>query len=1214
MIKSKIQQYLKTCSQQIVKRGREIFHSGAVTHCSYEVYQDMGGGFVSGSTKYTVAVNNIFDEEYEIETYCDCPYDWDDVCKHQVAVLLALQEKFEADFAQAPNQKMGTGELLLDRQIFENYEKSAGINAVSVQPIAISETSVDFELDVKTNYWQKETVPVRISFADKAWRIDNCCKTSFNAICVHQSAVIYYIRKHWRGFDFFHKIENLYEEKEHALQAYHLPAETNFDSFFKLRFNAKDFEFRFIPKDKSFRSKDDLRQLVSILKTNKEKSQQVSVPQVEKENIGFGLGFVFHHRSRRSNDFAVQVISGKMNKDRTKLVNSFEVYMGTSWIPENLRIFRENINYLIMRSSHAEYPEAEYNVISAAFVKDIGLISSQHCFENQDPYVASKSGLKPMYIQPQPLEISFELDKKQDFYHLVARIRQNNELIEFSPEMEIVCDHFLRLDRYFFIIPDYLTFSTAKTLLQAPELIIHEREKAELLLILDELSRNHEIELNGLVEVKELQLNQPSFQVYLSEEQSFMIIKPEVMYEGGERFSLMAGEQSWSFDPETEIAHNITRNLEAENGFRKLLFDFDPDFDPETGLTYYYKSYDDLKKGKWFFDFFAFCEANNIEVLGVKNLKKLSYNPHPANISLGLSSNIDWFEAHLKVSFGNEAVSLLQVRAALERRENFVKLGDGTMGILPEKWIRKLSAVLRAGEVRNEEIHISKLKFNLIDELFEEIDNLEVQQEIMAKKNRLRAFQGIDAVEIPKIVKAKLRDYQKEGFYWMNFLDEFCFGGCLADDMGLGKTVQLITFLAAQKVAQKGTSLVVVPKSLLFNWSAEIDKFCPTLKYLHYHGNNRVFDPKLFEQYDVVITTYNTVAIDIAKLKTFQFNYAILDESQAIKNPVSKRYKSACLLKARNRIVATGTPVENNTFDLYAQFNFLNPGLFGTQKHFKEQYSSEIDGKGDIQRANELKQIIHPFLLRRTKQQVANDLPEKSEQILMVEMGDKQRKVYDHYLQEIRDYILTKVDENGINNSKMYVLEGLTKLRQICNSPALIKKSEFDCRESAKIDLLLEQLIPLVKTNKVLVFSQFTSMLALIQERLEAEKISFSYLDGQTNQRQELVDHFNANESNRVFLISLKAGGTGLNLTSADYVFLVDPWWNPAAEAQAIDRTHRIGQKNHVFAYKMICENSIEEKILQLQQKKKLLSEDLIQAQENFVKGLKRSDIEVLFS
>ncbi len=1214
MIQSKIQQYLQKCNKQIVKRGREIFHSGAVTHCSYEVYQDMGGGFVKGTKKYTVAVNNVFDEEYEIETYCDCPYDWDDVCKHQVAVLLALQEQFQRDFAETPHQKIGTGELILDRQIFEDFQKPQGIGGITVQPIMVTELSVDFELEVKTNYWQKDIVPVKISLKEGAWRIENCCKTSFNDICIHQSAVIYFIKKHWRGFGFFQKLENLYEEKEIALKAYHLPAKTDFNDFFRLQFNTSDFEFKFIPRDKAFLSKDDIRQLISIFKTNKEKSQQVSVPQVENENIGFGLGFVFHYRSRRSNDLAVQVISAKFNKDRTKLVNSYDVYMGSNWIPENLRVFRENINYLIMKSSHAEFPETEYNVISAELVRNIELISSQHCFENQDQYVASKSGLKPMYIQPQPLTISFELQKQKDFYHLVSRIDYKGGTIAVSPEMEIVCDHFLKLERDFFIIPDFLAFSTIETLLNAPNLIVHESEKTELLLILDELSKHHEIELNNLIEVRELKLNQPSFQIYLSEVQNFMIIKPEVMYENGERFSLMTEEYAWSFDAETEIAQNITRNTEAENEFRQLLFDFDLDFKPETGLTYYFKSYDDLQKGKWFFDFFAFCKENNIELLGVKNLKKLSYNPHPANISMGISSNIDWFEAHLKISFGDELVSLKRLQEALERRENFVKLDDGSMGMLPEKWIQKLSAVLRAGEIRNDEVHISKLKFNLIDELFDEIDNLEVQQEILAKKNRLRSFVGIDAVEIPKIVKAKLRDYQKEGFYWMNFLDEFGFGGCLADDMGLGKTVQLITFLAHQKMHGKGTSLVVVPKSLLHNWSAEIKKFCPTLKYLHYHGNNRVFEKKLFEKYDVIITTYNTVAIDIIKLKTIEFNYVILDESQAIKNPVSKRYKSVCLLKSRNRIVATGTPVENNTFDLYAQFNFLNPGLFGTQKHFKEHYSNEIDGKGDIQRANELKQIIHPFLLRRTKQQVANDLPEKTEQVLTVEMGDAQRKIYDYYLQQIRDYILTKVDQDGLNNSKMYVLEGLMKLRQICNSPALLKDSEFDSQESAKIDLLLEQLIPLVKTNKVLVFSQFTSMLALIQERLEQEKIKFSYLDGKTNQRQELVDQFNANESNRVFLISLKAGGTGLNLTSADYVFLVDPWWNPAAEAQAIDRTHRIGQKNHVFAYKMICENSIEEKIVALQQKKKMLSDDLIQAQENFVKGLKRSDIEVLFS
>lgn len=1213
MIQSKIQQYLKNCNSNVLKRGTEIFQSGGVIHASYEVYQDMGGGYVRGEKKYTVAVNNVFDDDYEIETYCDCPYDWDDVCKHQVAVLLALQQQFKRDFEETPVQKQGTGELILDRQLFDEYRKTPEINGVKVKPVSVAETLVEFELESKANYWQKDIFPVKITLNDGSWRIENCCKTSFKQICMHQAALLYYIKKHWRGYDFFQKFSNLYDEKQAAQEAYRLPESADFYSFFMLRFDPNNFEFKFIPIDGSFRSKDDIRQLVSLFKTNKEKSEQVSIYK-GNENFGYALGFIFPNRTRLGNDFTLQVISGKYNKDKSKIVNSYDVCIGGSWLPENLRILRDDINYVLNQSRHAQFPEAEYNNISSELIRNIDLISKQQCFENSEPYFASRSELKPMFVQQEPLSISFELQKEKDFYHLHSNIRHKGNQVSVSSEMEVVYQHFLRLDRDFFIIPDYMTFVTLQTLLNAPLLIVHEKEKPELMLILDELSKRHEIKLNDLIEVNELMLEKPTFQVYLSEVHSSMIIKPEVMYENGERFSLMTEEYAWSFDPETETAQNITRNLDAENAFRELLFSFDPDFRPEKILSYYHKSYEDLQDGKWFFDFFAFCKENGIEVLGMKNLKQLRYSPYSASVAMNISSNIDWFEAHLKVSFGDEQISLKRLHEALERRENFVKLDDGSMGILPEEWIKKMSAVLRSGEIRGDEVRISKLKYNLVDMLFDEIDNVEVQQEILQKKNKLKSFTSIDTIEIPKTVKAKLRDYQKEGFYWMNFLDEFRFGGCLADDMGLGKTLQLITFLAHQKKLKRGTSLVVVPKSLLHNWSAEIKKFCPSLKYMHYHGNVRTFDEALFAQYDVIITTYNTVANDIAKLKAIDFNYVILDESQAIKNPLSKRYKSVCLLKSSNKIVATGTPVENNTFDLYAQFNFLNPGLFGSQKMFKEQYSNEIDGKGDIQRANELKQIIHPFLLRRTKQQVAKDLPEKTEQVLTVEMGTEQRRIYDHYLQQIRDYILTKVDQDGINNSKMYVLEGLMKLRQICNSPALIKDSEFESKESAKIDLLMEQLIPLVKTNKVLVFSQFTSMLALIQERLEAAKIQFSYLDGQTNERQELVDQFNANESNRVFLISLKAGGTGLNLTSADYVFLVDPWWNPAAEAQAIDRTHRIGQQNHVFAYKMICENSIEEKILKLQEKKKTLSEDLIQAQENFVKGLKRSDIEVLFS
>jgi SNF2 family DNA or RNA helicase len=353
---------------------------------------------------------------------------------------------------------------------------------------------------------------------------------------------------------------------------------------------------------------------------------------------------------------------------------------------------------------------------------------------------------------------------------------------------------------------------------------------------------------------------------------------------------------------------------------------------------------------------------------------------------------------------------------------------------------------------------------------------------------------------------------------------------------------------------------------------------------------------------------------DISYLKEYKFNYIILDESQAIKNPASKRFKAVRLLKATNRLVLTGTPIENNTFDLYAQMTFVNPGLLGGVQHFKNEYSTAIDKNKDKEAAKELKNLIDPFLLRRTKEQVAKELPTKTEQFLYCTMGDEQRKLYEVYKKKYKDYLLGKIEDDGLGKSKMYVLEGLTKLRQICDSPSLLNDTETYTNQSVKIDELVRHITEKTNNHKILIFSQFVKMLALIKNRLDELNIKYEYLDGKTRNRQEKVNNFQNNEDTRVFLISLKAGGTGLNLTAADYVYIVDPWWNPAVEAQAIDRCYRIGQKKNVTAFKMICKDTIEEKIVVHQQSKKQVSDDLIQAEDSYVKSLSKESITALFS
>jgi SNF2 family DNA or RNA helicase len=432
--------------------------------------------------------------------------------------------------------------------------------------------------------------------------------------------------------------------------------------------------------------------------------------------------------------------------------------------------------------------------------------------------------------------------------------------------------------------------------------------------------------------------------------------------------------------------------------------------------------------------------------------------------------------------------------------------------------------------------------------------------------------------------------------------------------MGLGKTIQVLAFILLQRAQQReGANLVVVPTSLLFNWQAEAAKFAPTLRVHTFYGAARTRQGLNFDSYDIVLTTYNTLVSDIKALRAYQFNYVLLDEAQAIKNPESQRYKAACLLQSRNRVVLTGTPLENNTFDLYGQLSFACPGLLGSKQHFTAHFATPIDKFKETKRARELQRKINPFVLRRTKAQVAAELPDKTEMVIYCEMGTEQRRVYEACKKEFRDLIMGNHAETTLKSSA-HVLQGLTKLRQICNSPALLPDQESYGHQSTKLEALVEEIRNKAPQHKILIFSQFVKMLDLIRHALRAHDIPFEYLTGQTKNRAASVGAFQHDESVRVFLISLKAGGTGLNLTEADYVYLVDPWWNPAVENQAIDRSHRLGQTKKVVAVRLICPDTIEEKVMQLQQAKRELAEGLIKTDVALVKSLTQQELLELFS
>jgi superfamily II DNA or RNA helicase len=714
---------------------------------------------------------------------------------------------------------------------------------------------------------------------------------------------------------------------------------------------------------------------------------------------------------------------------------------------------------------------------------------------------------------------------------------------------------------------------------------------------------------NGMIKKEEIS-GKAAKQIYISEMSHFVIFKPVLNYGEKTQVNPLLNGSAVDFKTRTQLF----RDPEEELAFLQEIRELHPQFLKKGNQGFFYLSFEEFVHDLWFLKALEKLKTHDIQVFGLNDLKNLKFSPHPAKVDFKLNSKQDWFEANVEVAFGNNKVRLKDIKKAIDSGGNYIELSDGSLGILPEQWLHKFGKLFRSAHQEKETLRIAKTHFNLIGEVADEKDHLTVLEEIAEKKEKLATFTKIGKTKPSKKLKAKLRHYQQEGLNWLNFLKEFGWGGILADDMGLGKTLQLIA-LICQEVDHKKRNpiLVVAPTTLLFNWKNELEKFAPHLDYVIHHGQ-RYEDPKEFEKHDLILTSYGVVINDVQLLKTITFELLVADESQAIKNVQSLRHKSMVQLKAKLKIALSGTPIENNIGELFAQMNFVNPGFFISHAAFKRDYVNKFRKENNVELIAELKRKVAPFILRRTKEEVLPELPDKTEEYLYCEMAGIQRKIYDAHRNEYRDFLLKKFEEEGAEKSKMYVLEGLTRLRQICDATALIKHGESR-QEAVKIDLLLNHITEKTGNHKILVFSQFVKMLELVEAELQRQNITYTYLDGKTSlkEREKRVNIFQEKAEVRVFLVSLKAGGTGLNLTAADYVYLLDPWWNPATENQAIDRCYRMGQKKNVFAYRMICKDTVEEKIIQLQEAKKKLSKDIIGEGDSILGELDRDRLLALF-
>ncbi|NCC72695.1 MAG: DEAD/DEAH box helicase [Sphingobacteriia bacterium] len=617
-----------------------------------------------------------------------------------------------------------------------------------------------------------------------------------------------------------------------------------------------------------------------------------------------------------------------------------------------------------------------------------------------------------------------------------------------------------------------------------------------------------------------------------------------------------------------------------------------------------------------------------------QQMGQVSYFSGHIEMELGIKESNDWFDIYAVAKFGEDIeIPVYKLRHHLIEGIREYVLPDGRIAILPEEWFKKFTGLVLFGSKTSKGVTISKARAAMVQEAFDE-SNSEILSTLDTLSRKFLAAKP----EIPKGLNAVLRSYQLEGLQWFRFLKKVKLGGCLADDMGLGKTLQTIALLLKRKeelmaeqlpmkpnpslgqlnlfseiekqFCSHAPSLVIMPASLIHNWESELEKFAPSLVVVNYTGPQRIEMLTKFTCADLILTTYGVIRNDLPKMEAVQFDYIILDESQIIKNPKSKITRSILKLNANLRITLSGTPIENNLTDLWSQMNFLNRGLLGDLSFFRRYFAVPIEKNQDHDRLEKLQTLVNPLILRRTKAEVEKELPALSEDVVYCEMMPEQQKIYLEEKSKIRNFILQQIEENGSSNAALVVLQGLTKLRQIANHPAMVYP---DYRYPAgKFEEVIRNLETLLSGgHKVLVFSSFVKHLEIFANTLKSRKIDFCMLTGNTVKRKEVIMQFRQDKNRNVFLISLKAGGVGLNLTQAGYVFLLEPWWNPAVEMQAISRSHRIGQTSHVFAYRYISIGTIEEKILRLQQKKSRLSELFVRS-DNPLKHLNVNDIKEL--
>ena len=699
--------------------------------------------------------------------------------------------------------------------------------------------------------------------------------------------------------------------------------------------------------------------------------------------------------------------------------------------------------------------------------------------------------------------------------------------------------------------------------------------------------------------------------IEFAEEESHLNIQVHFVYGEYAFPAYPATERSLARDGEEIFM--IPRAIDEENAARRFL--------EEHGLIYrngYWQIATDYYIMDWMRQVVPRLEKAGFRVVGEERLNRFRVHRQVPQLQFAVKTLPDGLQVRYQFRLGRKAIEIPDLFRQIAAQKRYLRLKDGSHVYLPPEMREQILRLTHLVDLKGSSGRFTLPMAGLA--VLKELDDLHARIHLdepgLQQLEAYRRFRHIQAIEPPRQLQTQLRDYQRHGLDWLYFLHQFRFGGILADDMGLGKTVQVIALLAKLKEngQLKHPALVVVPLTLIFNWWEELERFAPQLQVLCYQGtrSERAKLVNQLEAFDVVIASYGVVLQDQEGLRSKHFDYLILDESQKVKNPQTKTHRALARFKVPHRLALTGTPVENSPVDLWAQFNILNPGLLGNLSQFKQRYV-EVSAELAQERLESLQRIIYPFILRRTKQEVEKELPPLTEVVQHVEMTELQRQIYQQWLDRFREEIFGALDGQNLSRAGIKIVEALTYLRQIACHPAILEQ-EVPLDESGKVQLLADMVEDLIaQGHKILIFSQFVRFLGLIRRLFDQRGWRYEYLDGSVRNRAEHIHRFQSRPDIPAFLISLKAGGLGLNLTAADYVIHLDPWWNPAVEQQATDRAHRIGQNKRVFVYKYIVKDSVEEKILTLQERKKELFHQLITSDRGLIKNLTREDLELIF-